>query len=46
MIYLSTLELSPALFKFLSKALEASELESLTLSTFVELRALYCVFVE
>lgn len=46
MLYLSTLELSPALFKLLSKALEASELKSLTLSTFVELRELYCVFVE
>ena len=46
MLYLSTLELSPALFKFLSKASEASELESITLSTFAELRELYCVFVE
>ena len=46
MLYLSTLQLSPALFKFLSKALEASELEFLTLSGFAELRELYCVFVE
>ena len=38
--------LSPTLLKFLSKALEASELEFLAVPTFAELRELYCVFVE
>ena len=40
------MELSPTLVKFLSKALEASEFGFLALSPFVELRELYCVFVE
>ena len=40
------MELSPTLLKFLSKALEASVFEFLVVSTFAELRALYCVLVE
>lgn len=40
------MEISPTLLNFLSKALEASEFEFLAVSTFTELRALYCVFVE
>ena len=40
------MELSPILFKFVSKALATSELEFLAVHTFAELRELYCVFVE
>lgn len=40
------MDLSPTLFKFVSKALAASELEFLAVSRFAELRELYCVFVE
>ena len=40
------MELSPNLLKFLSRALEASVFELLVVSTFAELRALYCVLVE
>ena len=40
------MELSSTLLKFFSKALEASEFEFLAVSTFAELRELYCVLVE